>query len=133
MNPTVRNLSISALIAATLDGCSGRCFWRTGVMLGQVSMRCSTIKGSRPGISVYDQVKISLNYWKRALYAVISSGVQAAPMMISSTMLGLMEMSILMVGEMLARLPSSKASGAGMGLLNQLIGPDGIKSLVSIV
>ena len=49
-------------------------------------------------------------------------------MMISSTMPSLMEMSILMVGEMLARLPSSKASGAGMGLLNQSIGPDGIKS-----
>jgi hypothetical protein len=39
-----------------------------------------------------------------------------------------MEMSILMVGEMLAMLPSSKASGEGMGFLNQLIGPDGIKS-----
>jgi hypothetical protein len=94
-------------------------------------MRCSTIDGSRPGISVYDQVKISLNSWKRALYAVISSGVQAAPMMISSTIPCLMEMSILMVGEMLAKLPSSKASGAGMGLLNQSTVPEGIKSLVS--
>jgi hypothetical protein len=127
MNPAVCNLSISALIAATFDGCSGHCFWRTGVMSGQVSMRCSTIEGSMPGISVYDQAKIS----KRALYVVISSGVQETPIMISSTMPGLMEMSILMVGEMLARLPSSKASGAGMGLLNQSIVPDGIKSLVS--
>jgi hypothetical protein len=63
---------------------------------------------------------------------VISAGVQAAPMMISSTTPGLMEMSILMVGEMLAMLPSSKALGAGMGLLNQSIIPEGIKSLVSI-
>jgi hypothetical protein len=53
-------------------------------------------------------------------------------MMISLTMPGLMEMSILMVGEMLARLPSSKESGAGIGLLNQSIGPDGINYLVSI-
>jgi hypothetical protein len=45
----------------------------------------------------------------------------------------LVEMSILMVGEMLAMLPSSKASGAGMGFLNQSIGLDGIKSLVSTV
>jgi hypothetical protein len=52
-------------------------------------------------------------------------------MMISSTIPGLMEMSILMVGEMLAKLPSSKASGAGMGLLNQSTVPAGIKSLVS--
>jgi hypothetical protein len=50
----VRNLSISALIAATLDGCSGHCFWRTGVMSSQVSMRYSTIEGSRLGISMYD-------------------------------------------------------------------------------
>jgi hypothetical protein len=53
------------------------------------------------------------------------------PMVISSTTPFLMEMSILMVREMLAMLPSSKASGAGMGLLNQSICPDGIKSLVS--
>jgi hypothetical protein len=94
-------------------------------------MRCSTIDGSRPGISVYDQEKISLNSWKRALYAVISSGVHTSPMMISSMISGLMEMSILMVGEMLARLPSSKASGAGMRLWNQSTVPKGIKSLVS--
>jgi hypothetical protein len=43
---------------------------------------------------------------------VISSGVQAAPMMISSMTPCLMEILILMVGEMLAGLPSSKASGA---------------------
>jgi hypothetical protein len=72
MNPAVRNLSISTLIAAALDGCSGRCFWRTGMMSGQMSMWCSTIDGSRPGISVYDQAKISLYSWKRALYATIS-------------------------------------------------------------
>jgi hypothetical protein len=58
---------VSALIAAALAGCSGRCFWRTGVMSGQVSMRCSTIEGSMPGISVYDQANISRNSWKRAL------------------------------------------------------------------
>jgi hypothetical protein len=52
-------------------------------------------------------------------------------MVISSTMPFLMEMSILMVGEMLAILTSSKASRAGMGLLNQSIGPTGIKYLVS--
>jgi hypothetical protein len=52
-------------------------------------------------------------------------------MVISSTMPFLMEMSILMVGEMLSMSPSSKASGAGMGFLNQSIGLDGIKSLVS--
>jgi hypothetical protein len=62
---------------------------------------------------------------------MISSGVQAAPMMTSSITPGLTEMSILMVGEMLAKLPSSKASGAGMGLLNQSTIPEGIKSLVS--
>jgi hypothetical protein len=57
--------------------------------------------------------------------------VQAAPMVISSTMPFLMEMSILMVGKMLAIFPYSKASGAGMGLLNQSIGLEGIKYLVS--
>ena len=41
-----------------------------------------------------------------------------APMVISSMILDLMEISILMVGDMLAILPFSKASGAGMGLLN---------------
>jgi hypothetical protein len=41
-----------------------------------------------------------------------------APMVISSMMLFFMEMSILMVGKMLSMFPSSKASGAGMGLLN---------------
>jgi hypothetical protein len=42
-----------------------------GVMSGQVLMRCSTIEGSRPGISVYDHAKISLYSWKRALYEAI--------------------------------------------------------------
>jgi hypothetical protein len=69
--------------------------------------------------------------WKRALYAAISWGVEAAPMMISLTTPFLMEMSILMVGEMLAMLPSLNASGVGMGFLNQSIGPNGIKYLVS--
>jgi hypothetical protein len=63
---------------------------------------------------------------------VSSSGEHAAPMVISSMILGLMEMSILIVGEMLAMFPSSKASGVGIGLLNQSICPEGIKSLVSI-
>jgi hypothetical protein len=53
-------------------------------------------------------------------------------MVISSMIPGLMEMSILTVGEILAMFPSSKASGAGIGLLNQSICPEGIKSLVSI-
>ena len=56
--------------------------------------------------------------------------MQVAPIVISSTMPFLMEMLILMVGEMLVMLPSSKSSRVGMGLLNQLICPDGIKSLV---
>jgi hypothetical protein len=38
MNPAVRNLSISALMAATLDGCNGHCFCRTGVISGHVSI-----------------------------------------------------------------------------------------------
>jgi hypothetical protein len=54
-------------------------------------------------------------------------------MMISSTTPFFIEMSILMVGEMLAMLPSSNASGAGMGFLNQSMVPGGIKSLVSTV
>jgi hypothetical protein len=53
-------------------------------------------------------------------------------MSISSMIPGLMEMLILTVGEMLSKLPSSKASGEGIGLLNQSICLDGIKSLVSI-
>jgi hypothetical protein len=53
-------------------------------------------------------------------------------MVIFSTTPTLMEMSILMVGEILAMLPSLKASRAGIGLLNQSICHDGIKYLVSI-
>ena len=34
MNPTTRNLSILALMAASLDGCSGHYFWRIGVISG---------------------------------------------------------------------------------------------------
>ena len=51
--------------------------------------------------------------------------------MIYSWMPGVTEMSILMVGEMLAMFPSSKASGAGMGFLNQSTAL-GMNSLVSI-
>jgi hypothetical protein len=54
------------------------------------------------------------------------------PMVFSSTILGLMEMLILTVGEILTMLPSSKESGAGIRLLNHYIFPEGIKSLVSI-
>jgi hypothetical protein len=42
-------------------------------------------------------------------------------MVISSMTPYLMEMSILMVGEILAIFPSSKASRVGIGLLNQYI------------
>ena len=51
-------------------------------------------------------------------------------MVISSMILDLMEISILTVGAMLAMLPSSKASGEGIGLLNQYICPNGRKYLV---
>jgi hypothetical protein len=62
-----------------------------------------------------------------------SLGENATPMVIYSMMLGLMEISILTVGEMLAIFPSSKASGARIGLLNQSICLEGIKSLVLIM
>jgi hypothetical protein len=55
-----------------------------------------------------------------------------APMVISSIIPGLMEISILTMGKMLSMLPSSKALGVGIGLLNQSICPDGIKYLDSI-
>jgi hypothetical protein len=54
-------------MVAALDGCNGRFFCRTGVISGHVSIRCSTIEGSRSGISVYDQEKMSRYSWKRAL------------------------------------------------------------------
>jgi hypothetical protein len=38
MKPTVHNLSIFSLMATSLNGCRGRCFWQTGVISGQVSM-----------------------------------------------------------------------------------------------
>jgi hypothetical protein len=44
-------------------------------------------------------------------------------MMISSTTPSLMEMSILMVGEMLARLPSSKVSGGRNGIVEPIDRP----------
>jgi hypothetical protein len=53
-------------------------------------------------------------------------------MVISSMIPGWTKMSIFIVGEMLAMLSSSKASGARIGLMNQSICPDGMKSLVSI-
>jgi hypothetical protein len=59
------SLSISALMAAALDGCRGHCFCHMGVISDQVSMRCSTIEGSRSGISMYDQEKMSWYSWKR--------------------------------------------------------------------
>ena len=52
------------------------------------------------------------------------------PSMISSMISELVEMSILMVDEMLAMLNSLKAFGAGMGFLNQLTFP-WMKYLVS--
>jgi hypothetical protein len=52
-------------------------------------------------------------------------------MLISSIIPDLMEISILMVRDILAILPSSKASRVRIGLLNQSIFPDGKKSLVS--
>jgi hypothetical protein len=58
---------------------------------------------------------------------VSSLGEHATLMVISSTSLGLMEISILMVGAMLAMFPSLKASRAGIGLLNQSICLEGIK------
>jgi hypothetical protein len=64
---------------------------------------------------------------------MIFSKEHATPMVIYSTMLGLTKMSILTMGEMLAMLSSSKASGAGIGFLNQSICPRGIKSLASIM
>jgi hypothetical protein len=59
-----------------------------------------------------------------------SSGEHAASMVIYSTIHSLMEMSILTMGEMLAMFRSSKSLGERIGLLNQYICPDGIKSLV---
>jgi hypothetical protein len=47
---------------------------------------------------------------------VSSSGEHAVPMVIYYMILGLMEISILTVGEILSMLPSSKASGVGIGL-----------------
>ena len=57
--------------------------------------------------------------------------MQLAPKVIFYSIPGLSEMSILMVGEILAIFPSLKASGVGMGFLNQSTS-SGIKSLVSI-
>jgi hypothetical protein len=38
MNPVACNLSILALMAASLDGCNGRCFCHTGEISGHVSI-----------------------------------------------------------------------------------------------
>jgi hypothetical protein len=67
MNPVAHNLSILDLMASFLDGCNGCFFCRMGVISGHVSIRCSTIEGSRSGISMYDQEKMSQYSWKRAL------------------------------------------------------------------
>ena len=67
MNPAVCNLSISALMAAALDGCNGHFFCCTGMISDHVSIQCSTIEGSRSSISVYEQEKMSRYSWKRAL------------------------------------------------------------------
>jgi hypothetical protein len=89
--------------------------------------------GSNPGISVYDQENTSRYSWNRDLYATISSGEHASPRVISSMTLGLTEMSILMVGEILAMLPSSNVSGVGIGFLNQSTWPEGMKYFSSMV
>ena len=62
---------------------------------------------------------MSQNSWKSALLEATSSMEQDAPSMMSSTISGLVEMLILMVGEILSMFPYSKASGIGMGFLNQ--------------
>jgi hypothetical protein len=56
-----------------------------------------------------------------------SFGEHAAPIVIFSTIPGLMEISIWTMGEMLGMFPSSKASRVGIGLLNQSICPNGMK------
>jgi len=61
---------------------------------------------------------------------VISSREHATPMVISSKTPDLMEMSILVVGEILAILTYSKVYGERIGLLNQSICSDGRKYLV---
>ena len=124
------NFSISTFTVATLDGWMGRCFWRMGATSGHVSMWCSIMDGSKLGISVYDLAKMSHNSWKRAVYASTSSREEDAPNMISSIILELVEMSILIVGEMFAMFPSLKASGDRIGFLNQSNFP-WMKSLVS--
>jgi hypothetical protein len=63
--------------------------------------------GYNPRISLYDQENVSQYYWKRVLNATISSREHVAPMVIFSMTLGLIEMSILLVGEILAMLTSS--------------------------
>jgi hypothetical protein len=63
---------------------------------------------------------------------MIYLGEHATPRVISSMTLGLMEMSILIVGEIFSIFPSSKASGAGIGFLNQSTWPGGMKSLASM-
>ena len=55
------------------------------------------------------------------------------PMVMSSMMLGLMEMSILTVGEMLAMFPYLKELRERIGFLNQSVCPEIRKSLFSIV
>jgi len=56
---------------------------------------------------------------KGLCYQATSFGEHATPNEIFSTMSGLVEISILMVGVIFDMLPSSNVSGAGMGFLNQ--------------
>ena len=55
-----------------------------GATSGHVSMWCSMMDGYKPSILVYDQAKMSQNYWKSALEEATSSEEQDAPSMISS-------------------------------------------------
>lgn len=55
--------------------------------------------------------------------ASISFGMHYAPMVTFSSILGFSKMLILIVGEMLAILPSLKEFGAGMGFRNQSTSP----------
>jgi hypothetical protein len=64
---------------------------------------------------------------------MISLGDHATPRVISSTILGLIEMSILIVGEIITIFQSLKASCSRIGFLNKPTWPRGMKSLDSMV
>ena len=74
--------------------------------------------GSIPGISIYDHVNTFLNSLKSLMYAITSSREWEAPTMMFSITLGVVNMLIVIVGEILDMFPSSKASRVGMGLWN---------------